>query len=78
MTAASGRCRWIMAGSASDKVNAPGGSDVPWWRVFKHRYEGASREEVDIIGLDLAKNVFQAQGAAADGAVIFRRKLLRA
>jgi transposase len=35
-------------------------------------------EEVSIIGLDLAKNVFQAHGAAADGAVVFRRKLSRA
>lgn len=35
-------------------------------------------EEVSIIGLDLAKNVFQAHGAAADGAVVFRRKLTRA
>lgn len=34
--------------------------------------------EVSIIGLDLAKNVFQAHGAAADGSVIFRRKLSRA
>ncbi len=34
--------------------------------------------EVSIIGLDLAKNVFQAHGAAADGAVVFRRKLSRA
>lgn len=33
--------------------------------------------EVTIIGLDLAKNVFQAHGAAADGAVVFRRKLRR-
>lgn len=29
------------------------------------------------IGLDLAKNVFQAHGAAADGAVVFRNKLRR-
>ncbi len=35
-------------------------------------------KEVSIIGLDLAKNVFQAHGAAADGAVVFRRKLSRA
>lgn len=35
-------------------------------------------EEVSIIGLDLAKNVFQAHGAAADGSVVFRRKLSRA
>ena len=31
--------------------------------------------EVSIIGLDLAKNVFQAHGAGADGSVVFRRKL---
>lgn len=35
-------------------------------------------EEVSVIGLDLAKNVFQAHGAGADGSVIFRRKLSRA
>ncbi len=34
--------------------------------------------EVSIIGLDLAKNVFQAHGAAGDGSVVFRRKLSRA
>ena len=33
--------------------------------------------EVSIIGLDLAKTVFQAHGAAADGAIVFRRKLTR-
>lgn len=33
--------------------------------------------EVTIIGLDLAKHVFQAHGAAANGAVVFRRKLRR-
>jgi transposase len=32
-------------------------------------------KEVSIIGLDLAKNLFQAHGAAADGSVVFRRKL---
>lgn len=57
----------------------PGGIDVPWWRVLKHRY-GRKRPwvEVSIIGLDLAKNVFQAHGAGADGSVVFRRKLSRA
>ena len=30
-----------------------------------------------IIGLDLAKNVFQAHGAGEDGSVVFRRKLSR-
>jgi transposase len=34
-------------------------------------------EEVSIIGLDLAKNVFQADGAAPGGSVVFRRKLTR-
>lgn len=34
--------------------------------------------EASIIGLDLAKNIFQARGAGADGCVIFRRKLSRA
>jgi transposase len=35
-------------------------------------------KEVSIIGLDLAKNVFQAHGTAADESVVFRRKLSRA
>ena len=34
--------------------------------------------EVTIIGVDLAKRVFQAHGAAADGSVVFRKKLTRA
>ncbi|MGI9043663.1 MAG: IS110 family transposase [Gemmatimonadaceae bacterium] len=34
-------------------------------------------EEVSIIGVDLAKNVFQLHGAAADGSVVFRKKLSR-
>lgn len=34
--------------------------------------------KVSTIGLDLAKNVFQAHGADASGAVIFRKKLRRA
>ena len=33
--------------------------------------------EVTIIGVDLAKQIFQAHGAAADGSVIFRKKLSR-
>ena len=35
-------------------------------------------EEVSIIGLDLAKNVFQAHGARADGSTSFRKKISRA
>ena len=34
-------------------------------------------EQVSIIGIDLAKRVFQAHGAAADGSVVFRKKLSR-
>lgn len=35
-------------------------------------------EEVSIIGLDLAKRVFQAHGARADGSMVFRKRLPRA
>lgn len=34
-------------------------------------------EEVSIIGVDLAKNVFQLHGASADGSVVFRKRLSR-
>ena len=34
-------------------------------------------EEFTIIGVDLAKNVFQVHGVAADGSVVFRKKLSR-
>ena len=34
-------------------------------------------DEGTIIGVDLAKNVFQLHGATADGSVIFRKKLSR-
>jgi transposase len=37
----------------------------------------SSMSEVSIIGLDLAKNVFQAHGADDSGTVIFRKKLRR-
>ena len=33
--------------------------------------------QVAIIGVDLAKRVFQLHGAAADGSVLFRKKLIR-
>lgn len=33
--------------------------------------------DVAIIGVDLAKNVFQLHGAAADGTVVFRKKFTR-
>ncbi len=34
-------------------------------------------KEVSIVGLDLAKRVFQAHGVGTDGGVVFRRKLSR-
>ena len=34
-------------------------------------------EEVSIIGLDIAKNTFQAHGATADGGVVVRKKRAR-
>jgi hypothetical protein len=34
--------------------------------------------EVSIIGLDLAKNVFQVHGADASGAILFRKRVRRA
>ncbi len=34
-------------------------------------------EKVSMIGIDLAKNWFQLHGAAADGSVVFRKKLVR-
>lgn len=33
--------------------------------------------EFSIIGVDLAKTVFQVQGSVADGSVVFRKKLSR-
>lgn len=33
--------------------------------------------KVTIIGVDLANNVFQVHGAAANGSVLFRKKLSR-
>ena len=34
-------------------------------------------ESVSIVGLDLAKNVFQAHGASASGAFAFSKKITR-
>ena len=47
-------------------------------RCQKHKLkERASMCEVSIIGVDLTKNVFQLHRAAADGSVVFRKKLSR-
>lgn len=39
--------------------------------------EASIDEEVSIVGVDLAKQVFQVHGSAADGRVLFRKKLSR-
>lgn len=44
---------------------------------MSHRRE-AFVTEASTFGLDLAKNVFQAHGADAAGAPVFRKKLRRA
>ena len=45
--------------------------------MLKHHSKEASVGEVTTIGLDLAKSIFQAHGADAAGAVVFRKKLRR-
>ena len=45
--------------------------------VLYHLKEGASVEHASIIGIDLAKHSFHLHGAAADGSVVFRKKLTR-
>ena len=46
--------------------------------VSKRCYEEVSMHDTIIIGIDLAKNLFQLHGMRADGAVAFRRKVSRA
>lgn len=44
--------------------------------VLYHKLkERASMAEATIIGVDLAKTVFQLHGAASNGSVVFRKKL---
>lgn len=45
--------------------------------LSSRRWKEASVKKATIIGVDLAKNVFQLHGAAADGSVLFRKKLTR-
>ena len=53
------------------------GIDVPRWRCRETATEEASVGNVSMIGIDLAEHVFQLHGSAADGTVLFRRKLRR-
>ena len=52
----------------------------PWCArvvVLETTEQEASVAEASTIGLDLAKRVFQAHGADASGAVVFRKRLRR-
>ena len=51
--------------------------NVPRWWCDQPLEEAASMEQVEIIGIDLAKRSFQLHGARADGSVAFRRKVSR-
>src|ERR1700728_6465 len=54
----------------------PGGIAIyPLWTLCGPREGATSMPQVAIIGVDLAKRVFQLHGAAADGSVLFRKKL---
>src|SRR3954466_7726532 len=44
----------------------------------EHHSRAASMGQVNTIGLDIAKRVFQAHGADASGRVVFRKRLVRA
>src|SRR3954451_17995384 len=43
----------------------------------EHHSREASMGQVSTTGLDLAKSIFQVHGAAASGAVVFRKRLRR-
>jgi hypothetical protein len=45
--------------------------------ILNHRWREASMGEVSVIGLDLAKHVFQVHGADASGQVVIRKQLRR-
>jgi transposase len=62
----------------SDGVDAPPTASLCQSGGVESHSREASMRKVSTIGLDLAKNVFQAHGADASGVVIFRKKLGRA
>ena len=62
---------------ANDGVDAPRRHRGAKVVVLTATLREASVTEVSTIGLDLAKNVFQAHGASASGAVLFRKRLRR-
>ena len=56
----------------------PDGIDVPKWSCRNTTAKEASVSKISIIGVDLAKSVFQIHGADERGAVSLRKKLRRA
>jgi transposase len=60
-----------------DGVDAPSTASLCQSGDVAGHSREASMESVHIVGLDLAKHVFQAHGADQSGAVIFRKKLRR-
>ncbi len=70
---------WGLSASKIDGVDASSRRhrSVPRWWCDQPPEEEASMEQVNIIGIDLAKRSFQLHGARADGSVAFRRKVSR-
>ena len=62
----------------SDGVDAPRRHRCAKVEVLIKHLKEASVSEVSTIGLDIAKQVFQAHGADASGHVLFRKRLTRA
>lgn len=56
----------------------PDGIYVPVCGLLESHTKEASVEEVSIIGLDLAKRIFQGHGGDKSGKCLFSRKLSRA
>jgi transposase len=57
---------------------APNGINVPdWFGDDSHQTKEPSVTKISMIGLDIAKNVFQVHGVDASGQVVLRRQLRR-
>ena len=54
-------------------ASSPDGIDVPGW-VCDDPQRGTVMSEIIMVGLDLAKNVFQVRGADALGWAVLRNK----
>jgi transposase len=56
----------------------PNGIIVPSWPVMKPQLKGTVRMNATMIGLDIAKSVFQAHGEDGQGRIVLRKRLSRA